>query len=78
MLTTDEMLHALTESNNDLVSSKARDILQGKKTKQEVMKYCGSFLLAVLKGDFEEALSRADRQNELCLKIALNKKELNS
>jgi len=77
-LTTEEMITALATSENENVASKCTQILKGTLTINEAKKYVGGFLLAVLTGNFDEAMARADGHNLLCLKIALNKKELNS
>lgn len=62
-MTTQEMLLKLTRSNNELIADKARRIIEGVTTSEEELKYCGSFLRAVLNGDYEEALRRADSCN---------------
>lgn len=62
-MTTQEMLSKLVHSNNELVATKAARILAGITTIEEELKYCGSFLRAVLTGDYDEALRRADSCN---------------
>lgn len=75
-LTTQEMIEALVKSDNQNVAKTCSEILNGTKTIKEVIKYCGSFLNAVLRGDFEDAIDRADYSNRICLEIASKKKEL--
>ena len=62
-MTTYEMLVKLTKSKNELIAKKSEDILLGVKTIEEEMKYCGSFFRAVLEGNYEDALRKADSFN---------------
>jgi hypothetical protein len=57
------MLVKLTKSKNELIAKKSEDILLGVKTIEEEMKYCGSFFRAVLEGNYEDALRKADSFN---------------
>jgi hypothetical protein len=66
-MTTNEMLVKLTSSKNQIIADKSVDILLGIKTIDEEKKYCGSFFKAVLEGDYEEALRRADSDNRQAL-----------
>lgn len=75
-LTTMEMIEALSKSKNETVALKCRNIINGITTIHQERKYAGGFLFAVLNGKFEEAIERADKENELCLKIAFNQKLL--
>ena len=75
-LSTMEMIEALSKSKNENIALKCSKILSGETTIEHERKYAGGFLFAVLSGKFEEAIQRADKDNELCLKIAFNKKLL--
>jgi hypothetical protein len=75
-LTTEEMIEALTKSGNELIASKCFKIKNGTLTINEAKKYAGGFLFAVLNGNYQEAVDRADKENKLCLLIASRKKEL--
>lgn len=66
-MTTYEMLVKLTKSKNELIAKKSEDILLGVKTIEEERKYCGSFFLAVLEGNYEDALRKADSFNRQAL-----------
>jgi hypothetical protein len=66
-MTTYEMLVKLTKSKNELIAKKSEDILLGVKTIEEEMKYCGSFFRAVLEGNYEDALRKADSFNRQAL-----------
>lgn len=66
-MTTNEMLVKLTSSKNQITANKSVDILLGIKTIENEKKYCGSFFRAVLEGDYEEALRRADGDNRKAL-----------
>jgi hypothetical protein len=66
-MTTYEMLVKLTKSKNELIAKKSEDILLGVKTIEEERKYCGSFFLAVLEGNYEDALRKADSCNRQAL-----------
>lgn len=56
-LTKNQMLQALTRSENKNTAENARRILRGYKVEG------GGFFNAVLKGDFNEAVARADNDN---------------
>ena len=66
-MTTNEMLVKLTGSKNQIIANKSVDILLGIKEIETEKKYCGSFFRAVLEGDYEEALRRADSDNRQAL-----------
>lgn len=66
-MTTNEMLVLLTSSKNEIIANKSVDILLGIKKIEEERKYCGSFFKAVLEGNYEEALRRADGDNKAAL-----------
>lgn len=66
-MTTNEMLVKLTGSKNQIIANKSVDILLGIKDIEVEKKYCGSFFKAVLEGDYEEALRRADSDNRQAL-----------
>lgn len=70
-MTTIQMLASLIESNNEVCSKKAIDILSGKITIEDELKYSGSFMKSVLKGDFQTALLCADQENIIALKNAI-------
>lgn len=61
------MLEKLQFSKNEQIAKKCKLILDEKTTIEEELKYSGGFLTAVLKGNFEEALQRADSENKKCL-----------
>jgi hypothetical protein len=77
-LTREEMLQALTNSGNTLVAEKCKKIINGTINPKKEIKTCGSFMFAVLSGNYDEAMDRADFDNRLCLEIAVKKKELKS
>ncbi len=64
---TQEMLKKISTSSNETCARTARKILNGETTIEEELKYEGSFMTAVLKGDYEEALNRADSENYYAL-----------
>lgn len=66
-MTTDQMLSLLMFSKNEIVAGKALKIISGEMSIQEELKYCGSFMKAVLTGDYEQALRRADADNYFAL-----------
>lgn len=66
-MTTNEMLVKLTSSKNQIIANKSVYILLGIKIIEEEKKYCGSFFRAVLEGNYEEALRRADSDNRTAL-----------
>lgn len=61
------MLQKLVNSGNVSVAKRAQSILSGKTDPNEELKYCGSFLRAVLQGDYQTALNRADHMNYFAL-----------
>lgn len=61
------MLQKLVNSGNVIVAKRAQSILSGRTSVDEELKYCGSFLRAVLEGDYQTALNRADHMNYLAL-----------
>lgn len=67
MLNTNEMLAALTQSENHNCRDLARKILSGEKTIENELKYTGSFMTAVLKGDYAEAIALSDSLNRAAL-----------
>lgn len=66
-MTTNEMLVKLTSSKNEIIAYKSMKILMGVTKAEEEIKYCGSFFRAVLEGDYEAALMRADSENREAL-----------
>lgn len=66
-MTTLQMLEKLQHSKNEATAFKCKSILSGDTTVKEQLKYSGGFLTAVLKGDFDEALARADFENKQAL-----------
>lgn len=63
-MTTDEMLRALTNSDNRLCALRAKAVVDGQMTIQEALDQSpGSFMTAVLKGDYQSALRNADGNN---------------
>lgn len=68
-MTTEQMIEALSKSNNQLVSKKCQDILDGKISIQLALRSSGAFMCCVLKGDYKGALERADMENKIALFI---------
>lgn len=63
-----EMLTALKKTDNTACIGIVNRVLAGEVTiEQELDKNHGSFITAVLKGDFETALHKADSCNKKCL-----------
>jgi hypothetical protein len=62
-----EMIKKLQFSKSEVTAFKCKQILNGQSTIENELKYSGGFLTAVLKGDFEEALARADFENKKIL-----------
>lgn len=60
---TNEMLKALAASGNMIVQIIAKGIISGESTIEHERKYTGSFMSAVLDGNFEEAVRNADNIN---------------
>ncbi len=61
------MLRKLTRSENENVRILAEEILSGLKDWRIELRYTGSFMTAVLKGDFKSALYCADSSNRIAL-----------
>ena len=66
----EEMLKALLKSSNKNCAELAKRILSEENTVEDELKYAGSFMTAVLKGNKEKALSLADGSNLRALKQA--------
>lgn len=64
---TNEMLNLLVHSQNESIARTAKNILSGSTTIETELKYCGGFMAAVLKNDYNEALARADSDNYYAL-----------
>lgn len=63
-----EMLKRLQYSENKIIASAARRIAEGYETIAEAKKRgYGGFMQAVLDGDYDEALCRADTENRRCI-----------
>jgi hypothetical protein len=63
-MTTIEMLERLQHSQNKIVASLAERIIEGKETIKEAQTLSyGGFVNAVLNGNYQEALERADLEN---------------
>lgn len=67
ILTRDEMIQRLTRSGNDHVRALCNKILAKQTTIEEELRYTGSFMTAVLTGDYESAMQRADLDNRTAL-----------
>lgn len=74
LMTTQEMLQALSKSRNENVARIAQNIISGKTTIEEEKKYCGDFLLSVFEGDYKDAFRRADNFNKHAFLIFLIEK----
>lgn len=66
-MNTQEMLFLLTTSKNEMIAQKAQNIIFGVTTIEEELKCCGSFMKCVLRGEYEDALRRADSDNYFAL-----------
>ena len=69
-LTTIQMLSRLQHTSNAVVSSKAKKILASENVIGAIYEEkasCGGFMKAVLNGDYEDALARADHENYIAL-----------
>lgn len=66
-MNTDQMLLKLTRSENENVRILANRILSGETTKEQELRYTGSFMTFVLKGDYDNALRTADHLNYFAL-----------
>ncbi len=71
-LTNIEMLKRLQYSTNSNCSETAKRILTGESTIEHELKYCGGFMEAVLNGDYQTALQRADAFNQIALLTPIN------
>lgn len=71
---TQEMLHAIAQHGSEPAKAKATAILKELTTIEEEIKYTGSFMTAVLKGDFLSALRCADRENKQALLNLIKKR----
>lgn len=73
-MNTDEMLQALSTSDNGTCKRIAERIISGKSTIADERKYTGRFMSAVLDGNLADALTNCDQLNfralyyHLCLK----------
>lgn len=67
ILTRDEMIQKLTRSGNDSVRNLCNRILSKQTTIEEERRYTGSFMSAVLDGNYEDAIARADLDNRTAL-----------
>ena len=68
MYTTEQMLKVIANSKSENSAYLAKQILNGESTIEETIKYCGSFMKEVLKGNYYDALDRADSYNLQALK----------
>ena len=66
-MTTHQMLLAISHSDNEICADKAKAILNGETTIEHELKYSGSFMTAVMKGDFKRAMECADMSNRIAL-----------
>lgn len=66
MITTDQMLKALVDSDNLLTAVHSHQLLNGGMSWTEGYS-CGGFMTAVLDGNYELALKLADSDNLECL-----------
>lgn len=66
-MTTNEMLNLIMFSQNETCAKVAREIILEGKPYDDYKKRCGSFMRAILDGDYEQALVRADNQNYYAL-----------
>ncbi len=71
-LTNIDMLKRLQYSMNSNCAETAKKILTGQSTVEHELKYCGGFMEAVLNGDYETALQRADAFNQIALLTPVN------
>lgn len=72
LLTTEQMIQALTKSKNENVGRKCQRILNKETTIEAELEYSGSFMTYVLSGDFKNAMRSADSYNRQALENALN------
>lgn len=66
-MNTQQMLEKLQYSKNEQIAHKCKAILNSETTINNELRYSGGFLTAVLKGNYEEAIQRADFENRKCL-----------
>jgi hypothetical protein len=69
-LTRDEMLKALTKSGNENVAEVCTKIINKQIDVERYERGAGSFMKAVLAGDYYWALTKADGLNRACLENA--------
>lgn len=69
-LTKEEMLQALTKSGNDNVADICTKIINKEVDVERYERNAGSFMKAVLAGDYYWALTKADGLNKACLENA--------
>lgn len=74
LLTTEQMIQALSKSKNEIVAQKCQRILNGETTIEHELNYSGSFMTYVLSGDFKNAMQRADSYNREVLQNAVNER----
>lgn len=70
-MTTDEMIEALSRSNNKLVSEICQEIIAGRETIENRKTFCGKFLQFVFEGKHLDAFRIADRHNKAALMLWL-------
>ena len=66
-MSTTQMLFAIAAKGSSASKLKAQKILEGKTTVEKEVLFCGSFMKAVLKGEYENAMQCADVENRLAL-----------
>lgn len=71
-LSTLEMLERLQYSKNINCAAIAKRILAGVSSVEYELKYTGGFMTAVLEGDYQTAISRADYYNKEALNTVIN------
>lgn len=76
-MTRDQMIEALTKSNNEIVANKCKSILNGKLSIEDALDSSGSFMTYVLKDMYKEAVQAADTHNKLALYIYKDENNLN-
>lgn len=76
-MTRDQMIEALSKSNNEIVAKRCQQILNGEQTIEDALSMSGGFMTSVLQGDYESAIVRADQQNKIALFIYKDDNNLN-
>lgn len=66
ILTAEQMLHKLARSENEMTRILSNRILAGEVSVKELKK-TGEFMQAVIRGDWDDALRRADMLNKFAL-----------